>query len=282
MFQFNGSFTKAIEKQISQATKAMYGLITKARRLFLPLDIVCELFDKTVLPVLLYGCEIWGCGNLYPVEIFFRKFLKIILHLNTSTPSAMIYGEIGKLPLELTINKRMLSYWIKVSEDSQFKYSNVLYRLMLKLHNPTGIYNFPWFNKINEILSSCNFYNLWQDQNLYSTKQFLKHTIFDALDKLEQEKWLNSVNTNQYCFNYRIFKQNIVFENYLTKLPFYYRQIFIKFRCKNNKIPVNKNRFDKELLDRNCHLCQNNDIGDEFHYIFICKHFSKERKKFIG
>ena len=281
-FSYNGSFSKAIEKQISQATKAMYSLITKARRLFLPLDIVCDLFDKTVLPVLLYSSEIWGCGNLYKVEVFYRKFLKIILKLNNSTPSAMIYGETGKLPITLEINKRMISYWIKVSEDKESKFSNIVYRLMLKLHNPiTGIYNFPWFNKIYEILESCNFSNLFRDQQQYSTKQFLKRSIFDALTQSEQEKWLNDVNTNQFCFNYRIFKQNLYFERYLIKLPFYYRQMFSKFRCKNNKLPVNKNRFDKKVVDRNCQLCQKQDLGDEFHYIFICKFFGKERKQYI-
>ena len=280
-FSCTGSFYKAIEKQISQATKAMYSLITKARRLFLPIDIVCELFDKTVLPVLLYSCEIWGCGNLYRVEVFYRKFLKIILQLNSSTPSTMIYSEVGKLPLELTINKRILSFWIKVSEDSRFKYSNVIYKSMLQLYHPAGRYDFPWFRKIKEILTSCNFSNLWQDQSQYSTKQFLKSTIFDSLDNLEQEKWLENINSNQFCFNYRIFKQNLAFENYLITLPFYYRLIFSKFRCKNNKLPVNKNRFDKNVLDRNCSLCRKRDLGDEYHYIFICTFFSKERRHFL-
>ena len=57
--------------------------------------------------------------------------------------------------------------------------------------------------------------------------------------------------------------------------------MFSKFRCKNNKLPVNKNRFDKKVVDRNCHLCRKQDLGDEFHYIFICKFFEKERKQYI-
>ena len=156
---------------------------------------------------------------------------------------------------------------------------------MLKLHNPNtnllGAYNFPWFNKINEILSSCNFSNLWRDQNQYSTKLLLKCTIFDTLDHLEQESWLNNVNTNQDCYNYRIFKQNLNFESYLTNIPFYYRVILSKFRCKNNKLPVNKNRFNKEILDRKCYLCKSRDIGDEYHYILICKFFLNERRQYL-
>ena len=56
---YNGSFTKAINKQVTQARKAMFSLVTKSRRLQLPVDLQLELFDKTVLPVLLYGCEVW-------------------------------------------------------------------------------------------------------------------------------------------------------------------------------------------------------------------------------
>ena len=114
------------------------------------------------------------------------------------------------------------------------------------------------------------------------TKQFLKSTIFNTLEHLEQEKWINSVNTDQSCYNYRILKNNIIFEEYLTKLPFHYRVAFSKFRCKNSKIPANKNRFDRNILDRNCHLCQKGDTGDEFHYILICKFFSQERKRYIS
>ena len=33
----------------------------------------------------------------------------------------MVYGETGKLPLQLNIEKRIISFWIKVTEDSPIK-----------------------------------------------------------------------------------------------------------------------------------------------------------------
>ena len=57
--------------------------------------------------------------------------------------------------------------------------------------------------------------------------------------------------------------------------------MFSKFHCKNNKLPVNKNRFDRNIVDRNCHLCDLHDLGDEFHYILVCIFFSQERKQFL-
>ena len=107
---YNGSFTKAIEKQIDQARKAMFSLITKARRLQLPVDLQIELFDKTVVPILLYGCEVWGCSNISEIEVFYRKFLKIVLKVGKSTPNCMVYGETGKFPLQLTIFTRIVNF----------------------------------------------------------------------------------------------------------------------------------------------------------------------------
>ena len=278
---YDGTFNKAIQKQIKQANKAMYSLLTKARRLFLPIDIIFDTFEKTVVPVLTYACEIWGCGNLIPIEIFYKKFIKIILNLNRSTPSAIVYGEVGKLPLKNIIYKRMISFWIKISEDKSTKYSTIIYNLLYKLHT-SGAYTFVWLNKIKHLLDSCHFSNLWIDQKEYSTKKHLKKSIFEALDHLEQQKWLNEINTNNLCLSYRIFKQELNFEPYLIKLPFVHRINLSKFRCKNNKLPVNEFRFEKTNVNKNCQLCNSDDLGDEFHYLFICNIFKDERKLLLN
>ena len=46
-----------------KASKAMYSLIQKCRRLKLPTDIMLKLFESCVAPILLYGCEVWGYEN---------------------------------------------------------------------------------------------------------------------------------------------------------------------------------------------------------------------------
>ena len=62
-------------KQFGQAPKAMFTLFRKAQILRLPVDITLELFDKTIVPILLYGVEIWGVeGNRREIEVFYRQF----------------------------------------------------------------------------------------------------------------------------------------------------------------------------------------------------------------
>ena len=64
-------------------------------------DIHIDLFHKMILPILIYGCEVWGYANLEKVEIFFRKFLKRVLWLGKSTPNCVVYGETGTYPISL-------------------------------------------------------------------------------------------------------------------------------------------------------------------------------------
>ena len=42
----------------------MYALINKMRILSSSIDIKLKLFDQLVVPVILYGCEIWGDNNI--------------------------------------------------------------------------------------------------------------------------------------------------------------------------------------------------------------------------
>ena len=60
MFNYNGSLEKAQEHLAVQGTKAMFAILKKGRRLHLDLEIQVKLFKKSVLPILVYGAEVWG------------------------------------------------------------------------------------------------------------------------------------------------------------------------------------------------------------------------------
>ena len=83
----------------------------------LPIHKQVDLFNKTIKPVLLYGCEIWGFGSTQIIEKVQLKFFKHILNLKKSTPSFMIYGELGVYPLEIDIKSRTIAYWTKLIKN---------------------------------------------------------------------------------------------------------------------------------------------------------------------
>ena len=69
-FKYNGKFGKTKTHLVDQARKALFSLIRKARKLFLPLDIQLHLFDSMITPILLYGTEVWGCENVDIIDKF--------------------------------------------------------------------------------------------------------------------------------------------------------------------------------------------------------------------
>ena len=73
---YNNKNEKAIRKQLDQGRKAQFSLLVKTNKLELPLDIQCNLFEKLVFPIMIYGCEIWGTQPQDILEIFYRKFIK--------------------------------------------------------------------------------------------------------------------------------------------------------------------------------------------------------------
>jgi len=78
---------------------------------------------------------------------------------------------------------------------------------------------------------------------------------------------------------YRIFKKQLCFEKYLLNVNYRERIALTKFRCCNSKLPVYNQiyMYDTDL----CTLCNMKVRGDEFHYLFVCPFFEKERKLYL-
>ena len=64
-----------------QETRAMFSTLNKSRKLHLPVDIQLKLFDHMVLPIMLYGAEVWGYENHDLVERRHLKYCKYVLGL---------------------------------------------------------------------------------------------------------------------------------------------------------------------------------------------------------
>ena len=83
---------------------------------------------KLVFPIMLYGCETWGAQPQDMLEIFYRK-LKIISHLRPSTPSYMVYGEVGILPLQVTNDTRIMSLWLRLLNKEESSLAHIVFMI---------------------------------------------------------------------------------------------------------------------------------------------------------
>ena len=288
-FNCNGSFGKAIEERITPARKAMFGLNEKAANLLLPPDIHIDLFEKMIVPIFLYGSEVWGYGNVEPLEIFYRAFIKRVLGLKRNTPNSIVYGEVGKYPVVHQVHLRMLSFWIKVSEGKQTKLSSIIYKLIYKLHLD-GSYDSPWLMCIKNILCNSGNRHFWIDQEHLTPKSFMKSELVLHFQARFLQEWDAEILRNRRCVTYLIIKDNCVFKTsndfvfqpYLSHLSYLDRRALAKFRSGSHNLPVIKYRFGEGGggVDTKCKYC-NDVLCDEYHVLFICKFFKEQRTKYL-
>ena len=82
--------------------------------------------------------------------------------------------------------------------------------------------------------------------------------------------------------NYRIYKNELFFENYFQILSIKDAHTFCRFRTCNHYLPIENGRWmNIPRNERICNHCDIKEIGDEFHYILKCKNnlLKEERKR---
>jgi hypothetical protein len=231
-------------------------------------------------PIILYGSEVWGVENVEIIDRFQLKYIKLVFGLKQSTPSCMIYGELGILPLSLQIKSRVLNYRGKLINDKKDKICSMLYCMSKKLYSDFDG-DFPWLKFVHTSLDSLGLSSYQIFQSVNSGPHFKK--IISARIKGQSiQGWQTSIYESSKCLNYRIFKTQYGFEKYFNILPSDLAIAFFKFRCMNHKMPIETGRYfnlDRSL--RVCCLCSENLFGDEFHYLFECSYFQCLRKTYL-
>ena len=152
-FNYNGTFHKARAKQARQARKASYSLITRIKQLNLTFEVSIELFERLVIPILLYGSEIWGYEDPKQVEIMLNKTMRRFMKLHKTTPMCMINGELGLKEISEYIDNRMANFWCNIATGDESKLSSILYR-WIKTHYDNNTYKSTWLGKVKTTLDN--------------------------------------------------------------------------------------------------------------------------------
>ena len=278
-FSSRRSFYKAMRHNVNHAKKVLHLLYKRINNLHIPIDLQLHLFDHTVLPILLYGCEVWGFSDLNMIDVVHNQFLRNITKLRKSTPVYMLYAELGRVPIELHVKMRMINYWINLINGPETKISRRIYNIMV-IESEKGK-EFKWLNHIKQILISAGMPDI-ANHPMIDNPNSTKAKIKTVLNDLYVQQWHSVLQESSKGRTYSIFKHDLTFESYLCTLNKCIYMPLLKFRTSNYKLPIETGRWDDTSIDeRKCTLCENNDIGDDFHYLFKCPYFSHERANFL-
>ena len=144
-------------------------------------------------------------------------------------------------------------------------------------------FDIKWIKFLDKILNEPGFSNtcIWQTQTFKSI-EWLKQSIKQRLLGQVFQDWNSSVHNSPKASNNRIFKTDFKFEEYFNILDEQNSLLSCKFRTTNHKLPIEKGRWSNiPRENRYCELCQKNQIGEEYHYIFECTNLSQKRNSLL-
>jgi hypothetical protein len=188
------------------------------------------MFDSMIEPILLYGSELWGYENLKVIEQIQLKFCKRILKVRNTTPNFMIYGELGRFPLEIRVKLRIIAFWSKLVLNEN------------KLSSKHQ-FSFKWLNHIESIFNSTGMGFIFINQfPVYDKSVFNKILHETSLFKngLAIYTCIPLLVDNFTLFSKRIFVLRTIYLDCRNNPEFGYHFLFV---CKNENIITLRNKY---------------------------------------
>ena len=102
------------------------------------MNIAFKLFDTTIMPLLLYGSEVWRAYEYNPtkkseewgkltIETVQTQFIKRVIGVNKSNTNIMVHGETGRYPLTMFIRLRTVKFVKRIVSQTMNKLSQMVY-----------------------------------------------------------------------------------------------------------------------------------------------------------
>ena len=280
-FNYNGKYNIAQKVIGNQGKKAMAALFDKTRHYFLNAETLLSLFDTYIGSILNYGCEVWGFNKANSHEIIHMQFFKRILGVKRSTTNMMVYSELGRLPLYISRNIRIVKHWLKLLNTDNCILKECYATLYDECLKKTRAIN--WVSQIWDILLTNGFGYIWYNQNVENCSTFISLFKQRMTDQFVQSMFAVFDNSPK-CLLYKyVVSNNLCLQPYLQKpIALKYKHILSKYRLSAHSLSIETGRYHH--IDRNnriCSLCNMNILENEYHFVLVCPLYSTIRDKYI-
>ena len=95
-----------------------------------------HIFDAMIKPILVYGNDVWGTNKAahLAVDKVFLHFARCILPVKATTSNAIVFGETGHLPINLSCMISALTFANRLYHMSSDKMAERVFIELNRLH----------------------------------------------------------------------------------------------------------------------------------------------------
>lgn len=272
----SGNWFKAQETLAGQASKAIFILKKRIHKFgVLSPQLVFKMFDTMILPIMMYGSEIWGFHPCKQLDIVHNKFCKFYLGLGQSTPNIAVLGELGRYPLSTLRHIRIIKFWVKVLELNNNRYTKKCYKLLYDLDQ---VDRKSWVSEVKQLLIAHGMQEAWFNQGVGNKDEFIG--VFKKRTKRYAiQLWNDQLETSNRLKTYGEIKDRFCTERYLSIINvFKYRKALAQLRCSAHTLRIEVGRHSNiNKQNRLCPLCDEGVIEDEYHFVMECPFLKRLR-----
>ena len=200
----NCSFQNTIDDLSIKASRTIFSIKNKIKLTQLPPKLAKRIFQFQIVPILLYGSEVWGPYMKLDYATWYRgktervqtQFLKQVLGCNIQTSNNMVRADVGVRPLVNAIIKRFISY----TNNLQNRKSDLCYVSTYEFESSNS--EFPNFCKFTE-----NF-NIDIREILEKSKSEINRICNENYDRF----WSSNIKESTKATSSTQFKTNVFLE----------------------------------------------------------------------
>ena len=272
-FQDSLRWTITRQRLVAKA-KGRTAMLSKALSEGLSLQAGEVIWWSMIVPVLNFGCELWGAVKCKEMEQVQTEVGRRLLGVSKKTTKAAVRGELGWLSLRALRDIKLLIFWGRLVRMDDSRLAKQIYR---SRREQPGRNN--WCAQVHETLNSIGLGFKWVNEQVGSEKEW-KILIKGTIQARDEKEWLAEMKRKDKLRIYRTLKFELKKEEYLdTIMDNEERRMMTALRSGTNALRIEVGRWKKEKIEeRTCTLCANGDTEDEPHALLRCSTYERERR----
>ena len=284
----NLDFSFTVKMLADSAGRALGSIVTKMiKNGGFPFNVFTTLYKACVCSISDYGGEIFGNESFDSALKIHLRAARSFLGVPKTTSTPGVLSEINWLLPKYRTQLKMIRQYHRIIKLPNTSLTKKVYFWDKNLNDENQL--ITWTSEVKNIFSANNLAAVFESGNIFDLKLIIENLQSSMM--LSQQNYLEdecSILKSPKLRTFITFKDFGTTPSYITKpLSFIQRKFMAKLRLGCLEIRIETGRYARPRLPeeaRICQVCENPDqeIENEFHFIFKCEKYRNERSLWIN